>query len=58
MAAMNKVAVVVTVDSEEAKKRLDGVALIGHFLGTEEFAAYWKNAETIIEPLIVEAKKQ
>src|SRR5512146_230439 len=34
-----------TVDSDEAKKKLDGVALIGHYMGTDEFAAYWKNAE-------------
>jgi tripartite-type tricarboxylate transporter receptor subunit TctC len=47
-----------SVDSEEAKKRLDGVALIGQFMGTDEFAAYWKNAESMIEPLIAEAKKQ
>lgn len=47
-----------TVDSEDAKKRLDGVALIGHFMGTDEFVAHWKDAETIMEPLLLEAKKQ
>ncbi len=47
-----------TVDSDEARKKLDGVALIGHYMGTDEFAAYWKNAEKTIEPLILEAKKQ
>jgi tripartite-type tricarboxylate transporter receptor subunit TctC len=47
-----------TIDNEEAKKKLDGVALIGHYMGTDEFAAYWKNAEKVMEPLILEAKKQ
>jgi tripartite-type tricarboxylate transporter receptor subunit TctC len=46
------------VESEEAKKRLDGVALIGQFMGPEEFTALWKNMEATIEPLLREAKKQ
>ena len=45
------------VDSEEAKKRLGGVALVGRFMGPDEFAAYWKDFEKIVEPLIPEAKK-
>jgi tripartite-type tricarboxylate transporter receptor subunit TctC len=47
-----------TVDNEEAKKKLDGVALVGYFMGPDEFSAHWKEAEKIIEPLILEAKKQ
>ena len=47
-----------TVDSEEAKKKLTGVALVGRFMGPDEFAAYWKDFEKIVEPLIPEAKRQ
>jgi len=47
-----------SVDTDEAKKRLDGVALTGHFMGTDEFVAHWKDAEKIMEPLLLEAKKQ
>jgi tripartite-type tricarboxylate transporter receptor subunit TctC len=47
-----------TVDSEEAKKKLSGVALVGRFMGPDEFSAYWKDFEKIVEPLIPEAKKQ
>lgn len=46
------------VESEEAKKKLGGVALIGRFMGPDEFGAYWKDFEKIIEPLVPEAKKQ
>jgi len=47
-----------SVDTEEAKKRLGGVALIGRFMGPDEFRAYWKDFEKVVEPLIPEAKKQ
>jgi len=47
-----------TVDSEEAKKKLTGVALVGRFMGPDEFTTYWKDFEKIIEPLIPEAKKK
>lgn len=47
-----------TVDSDESKKRLSGVALTGRFMGPDEFAAYWKELEKLFEPLISEAKKQ
>ncbi len=47
-----------TVDSEEAKKKLSGVALIGRYMGPDEFTAYWKDFEKIIEPLVPEAKKK
>ena len=47
-----------SVDTEDAKKRLDGVALTGHYMDTDEFAAHWKEAEKIMEPLLLEAKKQ
>ena len=47
-----------TVDSEEAQKKLSGVALVGRFMGPDEFAAYWRDFEKIVEPLIPEAKKQ
>jgi tripartite-type tricarboxylate transporter receptor subunit TctC len=47
-----------TVDSEEAKKKLTGVGLVGRFMGPDEFATYWKDFEKIIEPLLPEAKKQ
>jgi tripartite-type tricarboxylate transporter receptor subunit TctC len=47
-----------TVDSEEAKKKLTGVGLVGRFMGPDEFATYWKDFEKIIEPLIPEAKRQ
>jgi len=46
-----------TVSSDEAQKRLRGVALVGHFMGPDEFTAYWKDFEKIIEPLVPEAKK-
>jgi tripartite-type tricarboxylate transporter receptor subunit TctC len=46
------------VDSEEAKKRLAGVALIGRYMSPDEFAAYWKDFEKTIEPLVPEAKKK
>ncbi|MFB3816891.1 MAG: Bug family tripartite tricarboxylate transporter substrate binding protein [Candidatus Methylomirabilales bacterium] len=46
------------VESEEAKKRLDGVALIGQFMGPEEYTALWKNMEATLEPLLREAKKR
>jgi tripartite-type tricarboxylate transporter receptor subunit TctC len=46
------------VESDEAKKRLDGVALIGQFMGPEEFTALWKNMEGTLDPLLREAKKQ
>jgi tripartite-type tricarboxylate transporter receptor subunit TctC len=46
-----------TVDTDEAKKKLNSVALIGHFMGPDEFAAYWKEFEKMIEPLVSEAKK-
>lgn len=45
------------VDTEEAKKRLDGVALVGHFMGPDEFDAYWKGSEKMMETLLLEAKK-
>ena len=47
-----------SVDTDEAKKRLDGVGLIGHFMGPDEFAAHWKDAEKMMQSLIIEAKKQ
>lgn len=47
-----------TVGTDEAQKRLTGVALIGHFMGPDDFSAYWKDFEKIVEPLIPEAKKQ
>jgi tripartite-type tricarboxylate transporter receptor subunit TctC len=46
-----------TVGTDEAKKRLGGVGLIGHFMGPDEFRAYWKEFEKTIEPLVPEAKK-
>jgi tripartite-type tricarboxylate transporter receptor subunit TctC len=46
------------VETEEAKKRLDGVALIGQYMAPDEFAALWKNQEATLEPLLKEAKKQ
>jgi tripartite-type tricarboxylate transporter receptor subunit TctC len=46
------------VESDEAKKRLDGVALIGQFMGPDEFATLWKNMESTLEPLLRDAKKQ
>jgi tripartite-type tricarboxylate transporter receptor subunit TctC len=46
------------VETEEAKKRLDGVALIGQYMPPDEFAALWKNMETTLEPLLLEAKKK
>jgi len=46
------------VVSEEAKKRLDGVALTGQYMGPDEFAKFWKNAEATMEPLLLEAKKK
>jgi tripartite-type tricarboxylate transporter receptor subunit TctC len=46
------------VESEEAKKKLAGVALIGRFMGPDEFGAYWKEFEKTIEPLVPEAKKK
>jgi tripartite-type tricarboxylate transporter receptor subunit TctC len=46
------------VESEEAKKRLDGVALIGQFMGPDEFATLWKSMEATLDPLLREAKKQ
>ena len=47
-----------TVDSDESKKKLTGVALVGRFMGPDEFAAYWKEFEKKIEPLVPEAKKK
>jgi tripartite-type tricarboxylate transporter receptor subunit TctC len=46
------------VETDEAKKRLDGVALIGQYMGPDDFAALWKNQEATLEPLLKEAKKQ
>jgi tripartite-type tricarboxylate transporter receptor subunit TctC len=46
------------VESEEAKKKLGGVALIGRYMDPDEFSAYWKDFEKIIEPLVPEAKKK
>jgi tripartite-type tricarboxylate transporter receptor subunit TctC len=46
------------VESEEAKTKLAGVALVGRYMGPDEFAAYWKDFEKTIEPLVPEAKKQ
>jgi tripartite-type tricarboxylate transporter receptor subunit TctC len=46
------------VESDEAKKKLAGVALIGRYMGPDEFAAYWKDFERTIEPLVPEAKKK
>jgi tripartite-type tricarboxylate transporter receptor subunit TctC len=46
------------VETEEAKKRLDGVALIGQYMPPDEFAALWKNMEKTLEPLLLEAKKK
>ena len=37
---------------------MTGVALIGRYMGPDEFAAYWKEFEKIIEPLVPEAKKK
>ena len=45
------------VDSEDSKKRLEGVGLSGRFMGPDELAAYWKNAEVMMEPLLLDAKK-
>jgi tripartite-type tricarboxylate transporter receptor subunit TctC len=47
-----------TVDSEEAQKRLTGMALVGRFMGPDEFGAYWRRFDKIMEPLIPEAKRQ
>jgi tripartite-type tricarboxylate transporter receptor subunit TctC len=47
-----------TIDTDEAQKKLTGVALIGHFMGPDEFTAYWRDFEKIVEPLVPEAKKQ
>jgi tripartite-type tricarboxylate transporter receptor subunit TctC len=46
------------VESEEAKTKLAGVALVGRYMGPDEFAAYWKDFEKTIEPLVPEAKKK
>jgi tripartite-type tricarboxylate transporter receptor subunit TctC len=46
------------VESDEAKKKLGGVALIGRYMGPDEFTAYWKDFEKTIEPLVPEAKKK
>ena len=46
------------VESEEAKKRLDGVALSGQFMGPDDFTKFWRNAEATIEPILLEAKKK
>jgi tripartite-type tricarboxylate transporter receptor subunit TctC len=45
------------IESDEAQKKLANVALIGRYMGPDEFAAYWKDFEKIIEPLVIEAKK-
>ncbi len=47
-----------SIETEEAKKRLDGVGLIGRFMGPEEYTAYKNEYEKVIEPLIREARKQ
>jgi len=47
-----------SIDTEDAKKKLDGVGLIGRFMGPEEYTAYKNDYEKIIEPLIREARKQ
>jgi tripartite-type tricarboxylate transporter receptor subunit TctC len=45
------------VESGEAKTKLAGVALIGRYMGPDEFGAYWKDFEKTIEPLVPEARR-
>lgn len=47
-----------SVETEEAQKKLEGVGLIGRFMGPEEYTAYKNEYEKIIEPLIREARMQ
>ena len=51
-------AIKVTVENDEARKKLEDVGLIGRFMGPDEFAAYWKDYEKKIEPLVKEVKSQ
>jgi tripartite-type tricarboxylate transporter receptor subunit TctC len=44
--------------SEEALKRLDGVALAPYYKGPDEFAAYWKDFEKFVGPLISKAREE
>ncbi len=57
---INKLAGIIrtTVESDEARKKLDSLALIGSFKGPEEFSSYWKQLEKTVEPLLSEAKSQ
>ncbi|MDP1990513.1 MAG: tripartite tricarboxylate transporter substrate binding protein [Syntrophales bacterium] len=46
-----------SVDSEDSQKRLDGVGLIGRYMGPDEFSALWKDYEKVVEEFVSEAKK-
>ena len=46
-----------TVNTEEAKKRLHGVALTGKFMGPDELAVFLKDSEKIMGELMLEAKR-
>ena len=45
-----------SVENEEAQKRLDGVGLVGRFMGPDEYTAYRNEYEKVIEPLIQEVR--
>lgn len=47
-----------SVESAESQKKLDGVALIGRYMGPDEFSALWKDYETIVGEFVSEAKQQ
>ncbi|MGE5607237.1 MAG: Bug family tripartite tricarboxylate transporter substrate binding protein, partial [Bacteroidota bacterium] len=46
------------VEQEDAKKKLNDLALNGYYLGPKEFTKYWKDFEKTIAPLVKEAKSQ
>jgi tripartite-type tricarboxylate transporter receptor subunit TctC len=47
----------VATETDEAKTKLDAVGLVAKYMDAKEFTSLWKEFETILVPLVTDARK-
>jgi tripartite-type tricarboxylate transporter receptor subunit TctC len=50
-------AIRVATETDEAKVRLDNMGFLAKYMDTKEFASLWKEFDTIVAPLVADARK-